>query len=272
MANGALAAYQQSYNQAQAANLKRYDQAMAIYDEIIKRYQPGGSFGQAALQQLETQKTRDVGAETHQMMSSGLAGTTGMGAIGRRWEESVGQPARLRLEDLQMQRLSEAQLGKASFIERREDVGPDLGMMASLMGQAGYQSQPAATGGRTFGASSFQGSGLLYQPGSGALGGQRTGGTGQRITRASAGLTPKGPGVQQTTAQTTAQRPAWNPRYTPAAQIALNQASSVTPQQVSAATSPSSGFSPYVNYSAKYYQKTGQQLSQQAAYKALQGA
>jgi hypothetical protein len=142
---------------AKAANLKRYEQAMAIYDEIISRYRPGGEFGRAALGQLEKRKIRDVGKETQQLISSGLYGTTTMAATGRRWEESVGGPERLKLEDIQMQRLSEAQIGKAGFIERREDIGPDYGMIAQLASQVGAAPQRTVTReyGRTYGASSF---------------------------------------------------------------------------------------------------------------------
>jgi len=60
-----------------------------------------------------------------------------MAATGRRWEEAVGGPERLKLEDIQMQRLSQAQIGKAGFIERREDIGPDYGMIAQLATQVG---------------------------------------------------------------------------------------------------------------------------------------
>lgn len=132
-----LQRFQQQEESAKAANIQRYEQAMAIYDEIISRYRPGGEFGAAALGQLEARKVTDVGRETQQLISSGLYGTTTMGATGRRWEEAVGAPERLRLEDIQMQRLSEAQVGKAGFIERREDIGPDPGLIAQLAMQAG---------------------------------------------------------------------------------------------------------------------------------------
>lgn len=132
-----LQRFQQQEESAKAANVQRYEQAMQIYDEIISRYRPGGEFGAAALGQLEQRKVRDVGKETQQLISSGLYGTTTMGATGRRWEETVGGPERLKLEDIQMQRLSEAQVGKAGFIERREDVGPDPGLIAQLAMQAG---------------------------------------------------------------------------------------------------------------------------------------
>jgi len=134
---GLLERFQKQEEAAKAANLQRYQQAMEIYDEIISRYRPGGEFGRAALGQLEQRKIRDVGKETQQLISSGLYGTTTMAATGRRWEEAVGGPERLKLEDIQMQRLSQAQIGKAGFIERREDVGPDYGMIAQLASQAG---------------------------------------------------------------------------------------------------------------------------------------
>lgn len=139
-----LEQFQQQEQAAKAANLQRYQAAMEIYDEIISRYRPGGEFGKAALGQLEARKVRDVGKETQQLISSGLYGTTTMAATGRRWEEAVGGPERLKLEDIQMQRLSEAQVGKAGFIERREDIGPDYGMIAQLASRAGQAPTRAA--------------------------------------------------------------------------------------------------------------------------------
>ena len=131
------------YKEALAANEKRYAQAMAIYDEIISRYSPGGGFGKAALGQLEEQKVRDVGEETQAQISGGLFGTSVTAGLGTKWESEVGAPARLRLEDIMMERLSQAQLGKAGFIERREDVYPDVGAAA------GYAAQAGGAGGQT---------------------------------------------------------------------------------------------------------------------------
>lgn len=150
-----LQAQQQAAN---AANAKRMAQMMAIYDEVIQRYQPGGTFEAKALGQLEKQKTRDVGKETQQMISSGLYGTTTTAGLGRRWEESVGQPSRLSLEDIQMQRLSQAQLGQAGAIERAEDVGPDYGTIAEM----GYRAGQQPTGGATAGYGGYGGGGTDF--------------------------------------------------------------------------------------------------------------
>jgi hypothetical protein len=145
--------FESASTEARAATDRRLAQATAIYDEIINRYQPGGAFERRGLAQLESQRTRDVGTESQQLISSGLYGTTTMGGVGRRWEESVGEPAKLALEDTMMQRLSQAQTGKAGLLERVEDVGPDPGLYAQLMGQAasgpsyiGSGSQPGPTG------------------------------------------------------------------------------------------------------------------------------
>lgn len=176
-----------STESAKAANLKRYDQAMAIYDSVIQNYSPGGAFERASLADLANVKQQTTSGELQQNISSGLFGTTGTQAIGRQFEKDVGAPARLKLEDIQMQRLSEAQLGKASFIERREDVGPDIGMLASLMSQAQGPTGPGFTEpktftrtyGRTFGGSLESGFGAYGTLGSSAA--PRTGGTGGGI-------------------------------------------------------------------------------------------
>ena len=139
-----MAGIEGEYKEALAANEKRYAQAMAIYDEIINRYQPGGGFGKAALGQLEEQKVRDVGEETQAQISGGLFGTSVTAGLGTKWESEVGAPARLRLEDIMMERLSQAQLGKAGFIERREDVYPDVGAAAQYAAAGG-----AGAGGQT---------------------------------------------------------------------------------------------------------------------------
>jgi len=125
--------YESQYASASAANLRRYEQAMAIYDKIISTYGPEGGFGRAAEAEIEKQKVRDVAAEKQQRVTTGLYGTTPTGGIERGWEERVGAKARLTLEDIKMQRLSQAQLGKAGFIERVEDMYPDIGPYLQMM-------------------------------------------------------------------------------------------------------------------------------------------
>jgi len=101
-----------------------------IYAEIIKRYGPGGTFLESAFKRLERQKTRDVGQAIQTDISRGLYGIKDYGAA---WEEAVGAGARAKLEDIAMQRLSQAQAGYASYLERSL---PDLGLLANLASAA----------------------------------------------------------------------------------------------------------------------------------------
>jgi hypothetical protein len=132
-----LSRIEADFDKALQANEKRYEQAMAIYDAVIETYSPGGSFGKAALSQLSAQKERDVGAETQAGISGGLFGTTAVSGLGAKWESTTGAPARLKLEDIMMQRLTGAQMQKAGFIERREDEYPDVNALSSLIAQGG---------------------------------------------------------------------------------------------------------------------------------------
>ena len=162
----AMAEYTQKYDEAKTANLKRYDEGMSIYDEIINRYRPGGTFGQAALQQLESQKQQYIGKGTQNLVSSGLFGSTVRSSLPGVFEKEIGAPYRLKLEDLMMERLSQAQLGKSQFMERREDTYPDLNQMAELTSRAA-QSKGTQT---TIIGSRDTGSGVSYSPGTPSAG------------------------------------------------------------------------------------------------------
>ena len=138
-----LTEFRQREEQARAANLRRYAELMKISERAIKRYQPGGAFEQRGLAEIERQKTKGVGRETQQLISSGLFGTTTMSGVGRRWEAEVGAPARGRLEDIMQQRVTEAERAKMGYIERREDPYPDYGIIAQLAMQAGQMPSTA---------------------------------------------------------------------------------------------------------------------------------
>lgn len=131
--SGVIAQMQKASEEARRMNELRYEQAMEIYRGIEKMYAPGGTFGAGYEAQLATQKKRDVASEIAQSISSGMYGTTIPGTAGMRWEETVGAPARLKLEDIRMERLGQAKQARAGFIERREDVYPNWANVANLM-------------------------------------------------------------------------------------------------------------------------------------------
>lgn len=143
----------QSIKQTNVANKAREKEIRALFQDILGRYGEGGSFGAGYQSELERTKTRDVASGTQSLVSAGLSNTTQAAGIGKKWEEEVGAPARLRLEDLRMDRLSQAERDYGSFIERISDTGPDINMISQLLSQ-GTASAPTF-GSSDFGSSSF---------------------------------------------------------------------------------------------------------------------
>jgi len=127
-----IAKFQQQQEAAREANERRYQEGLAIYDRIIKQYEPGGAFLQGIEKQLGREKAKTVAQQTQDLISSGLFGTSITAGLGKKFEEEVAAPARLRAQDIAFERLAQAGVGKAGFIERREDVGPDYGLIAQL--------------------------------------------------------------------------------------------------------------------------------------------
>jgi hypothetical protein len=202
-----LTAMVAAQQQANAANQQRAAEIRAIYQKNIEMYRPGGEFETKSLEQLAKTGERFVekgyGEQLQQAISSGTYGTTVTGGIKPRlrkqYEEEVGAPSRLRLEDILMQRLTSAQTGLASFLERQEDIGPGLSDIYNMAAQYG-SSEPSTferTYGGTYGNTLESGIGTY-----GTLGGNTpVQGTGGTVTRESAGLTPKNlpAGVYSTT-------------------------------------------------------------------------
>lgn len=145
--NAALDAYKKAAEQAREANEKRYQEGLGIFSNLEKMYQPGGSFGQGALAQYEIGKKQAMAQGMQNLVSSGLANTTTAAGMPLKYEQEVGTPFRLQLEDMRMQNLGNIMQQKAGFIERRNDVAPDPGMFASLVQQGA--SSPGG-GGTTF--------------------------------------------------------------------------------------------------------------------------
>lgn len=131
-AGGDYAALQASFEEreagALAANKARETEIRDIYGGIIGQYETGGAFREAGLADIESTKTKAVGAGTQQMISSGLYGTTTAAAIPVQAEAQAGQ-ARLKLEDLLQQRTTQAKLGLGSFIERIQEPYPDYSQL-----------------------------------------------------------------------------------------------------------------------------------------------
>ncbi|MCJ7828772.1 MAG: hypothetical protein MUP81_03405 [Dehalococcoidia bacterium] len=134
---GILAKYESAYAEAKEATAKREAEVRGLYDTIIARYGPGGTFGAGYEADIATQKVKGVGAGAQQLISSGLYGTEAGAGLERAWEAEVGTPARLKLADIKAERLSQAEQAKAGFVTGIEDVYPDYGSLMQYMAQIG---------------------------------------------------------------------------------------------------------------------------------------
>jgi hypothetical protein len=126
-----------SVNQANKANKIREQEIRDLFKDILSRYGEGGTFGAGYEAQLGRQKVKDVAFGMQNLVSSGMSNTTQPAGIGKKWEEEIGAPERLKLEDLRMDRLSQAQQDYGSFIERISDQAPDMSLISQLLAQGG---------------------------------------------------------------------------------------------------------------------------------------
>lgn len=118
---------------AKKANIERQKRIESLFDMMSKMVQPGGAFEKRGLGEIEAAKTKGVGKEMQQMVSSGMYGTTTAAGVERGWEADVGAPARLRLEDIMQQRQLGVMGQKAGFLERIEDVYPDYSSLLQML-------------------------------------------------------------------------------------------------------------------------------------------
>jgi hypothetical protein len=124
-------------NEANAANEKRYKEGMTGYQNIADMYAPGGSFGQGANAMYERGKTKNLATAGQNLISSGLGGTTISAGLPSKYEEEVGTPFKLQLQDLMTSKYAEAMGNKLGFLERKTEKGPDFSQIAQILASMG---------------------------------------------------------------------------------------------------------------------------------------
>ena len=132
-----IAQFQEQQARANEANEARYQQGLDILDRRIEMEGQEGTFMKATEAGLARGRQKAVASGTQSLVSSGLASTTQAAGLGKKFEEEVGAPTRLKAADVSAQRLSQSLLDKVGFVERREDVGPSYGDVASLAKSVG---------------------------------------------------------------------------------------------------------------------------------------
>jgi hypothetical protein len=137
--NGAIGQFEQLSEQARVDNLKREQEIRAIFDDVINRYSENGTYKAGMTKDIENQKESDIGKQIQQMISSGIYSTSMPAGLSNKWESEVGTTARLKLEDLLQERVINAKLQKANFLNTIESSYPDYGQLASLAAQGANQ-------------------------------------------------------------------------------------------------------------------------------------
>lgn len=151
-----IAQLTQSQKKAQKANEERYAELLKNLDALALQVGKEGTFGEAmklveniggaARQRIAEQTQKAVGASKQDLISRGLASSTVRGAQ-ERGIRADEQRALQEQEEAEAQRKSglltqraglEMGLGqlKAGAMERRSDIGPDLGVLTSLIQSA----------------------------------------------------------------------------------------------------------------------------------------
>ena len=137
-----VAQMQAAQEKANLLNEQRYRQVLAQFEGL----------GQAGRARIEQQTAQRQAEAVQSLTSRGLGGTTVTSAV----ERGIAGES-----ELQRQQLEESvAMQRAGVMERRTDVGPDLGMFANLLQMAGQQQQvqpqrvmtrlgPMAAAGRT---------------------------------------------------------------------------------------------------------------------------
>lgn len=128
---GGTSALQGIIKQMQAAQKKANLANEQRYQQILSSFEGLGKAGRARIEEQTIQRQAQA---TQSLTSRGLGSTTITSAV----ERGIASDA-----ELQRQQLEEAvTVQKAGVMERRTDVGPDLGMFASLLQSAGQQVTP----------------------------------------------------------------------------------------------------------------------------------
>jgi hypothetical protein len=144
-----LSQYEDAYQKAYKANEAIKQQGLTILDAAIERYQPGGQFGKGAMAEYEMGKEKSLATGMQSLIGAGLSNTTVAAGMPLAYEQEVGTPFKLQLEDMRMGRLTDAEMKKVGFLERIQNNYPDPGMFAEM------QAKGSSGGGVTYQKSNF---------------------------------------------------------------------------------------------------------------------
>jgi len=100
------------------------------------QYEPGGGFGTGVEAAIARGRKKAVSVGAQELVGAGLAGTTMMGGLGKRYEEEVGMPARMSIEEERVRAMAGIEMQEAGMGFQAGQAGLQRGFQA---GQATQQ-------------------------------------------------------------------------------------------------------------------------------------
>lgn len=120
-------------------------ETLAAIQRAKAYYEPGGGFGKGVEAGLERGRVKAMASGMQGLVGAGLAGTTMAGTLGKKFEEEVGAPTRLGVEERRAQAISGIEMQQAGMGFQAGQTGAQRSLqlyMAQL--QADLQTQEMA--------------------------------------------------------------------------------------------------------------------------------
>lgn len=123
-------------------------ETLAAIQRAKAYYAPGGGFGKGVEAGLERGRVKAMASGMQGLVSAGLAGTTMAGTLGKKYEEEVGAPTRLGVEERRAQAISGIEMAQAGMGFQAGQAGAQRSLqmyLADLQTSLQAQRRPAVS-------------------------------------------------------------------------------------------------------------------------------
>lgn len=104
------------------------------FQKAMEYYAPEGGYGAGIEAGLERGRIKSLASGGQSLVSAGLAGTTMMAGLGKKYEEEVAAPTRVGVESARAERLSSLQLGLAQTMQGAFESAEERALRERLTG------------------------------------------------------------------------------------------------------------------------------------------
>ncbi len=123
-------------------------QVSSLFAEAKKIYEPGGGFMAGTEAAISRGSKRAVASGVQQLASAGLAGTSIVGGLGKKYEEEVGMPTRAQATTARLGALAgllQAEAGATASLATRYSTSPGASYGGGGGGSGGFAPRPATS-------------------------------------------------------------------------------------------------------------------------------